>query len=710
MKDVAKKKEELLQELESLRQRVAQLEEAKTWRQLPDDELLRTFIASSLVGVYVFQDRKLKLVNLAFEKITGYSRAELLGMEAMNLVFPEDREMVRRCAMAMLKGQRSFPYEFRAVTKSGQVRWIVEKVVSVSYRGHQAALGSYMDITEQKRAAEKILQLNETLRLIRNANQLIVRVNSERELLEQACRQLVGGQNYTSAWIGLVQPDTYDVLPAAQSGFEEGFLSAITVRWDDSESGRGPTGTAIKTGKPFVSGNMVDNPLCPDPSLEPWRAAALRRGYCSIIALPLKVEDKVIGALNVYSRYADAFDNAEFGLLAELAEDISLGVEKIRQREKNLQMDEALRKAEARYRSTLDNMLEGCFIIDFSWHNIYVNKAGAQHARIPKDEMSGRTVMEMFPGIEQSQLFAHLKRCMEQRIPCHEDIEFSYADGISRWFDVSVEPVPEGIFVLSLDITDQKQAEEERQQSEKKLKEAETLREIDRLRTQLLANVSHELRTPLASIKGFTTTLLQPDVKWREKEQHEFLSTIDQECDRLTRLIADLLDMSRLEAGALKLERNNLRVSEVMEAVSGRLAILCRHHQLSIILPPDLPDVFVDEMRIGQVLSNLVENATKFSSPGTHVVIEARASGNEIIVSVTDKGPGIPSALMEKVFDRFYQVESIASGRKRGTGLGLSICRWILDAHGGKIWVESKEGVGSTFSFSLPISEEKRLG
>ena len=249
--------------------------------------------------------------------------------------------------------------------------------------------------------------------------------------------------------------------------------------------------------------------------------------------------------------------------------------------------------------------------------------------------------------------------------------------------------------------------EEEHGRTEEKLREAKAFKELDRLRSELMANISHELRTPLASIKGFASTLLQPDVKWSEEEQRDFLQSIDQEADRLTRLISDLLDMSRLEAGALKLEKRDYRVSEILGSVGYRLASLTEHHQLEVIVPAELPAVFVDEMRIGQVLTNMVENATKFSSKDSPITIEAQLAEDQVIISVTDRGQGIPPELLDRVFDRFYQTESIVTGRKSGTGLGLSICQGIIKAHGGRIWVESEVGEGSKFSFSLPVSQSE---
>jgi len=234
----------------------------------------------------------------------------------------------------------------------------------------------------------------------------------------------------------------------------------------------------------------------------------------------------------------------------------------------------------------------------------------------------------------------------------------------------------------------------------------ETLREVDRMRSGLLANVSHELRTPLASIKGFTSTLLRTDVKWGKEEQRDFLQTIDHETNRLIHLINDLLDMSRIEAGGLKLDKRDYQISEVMDSISDRLAILTERHRLKVIVPPELPPVFVDQ--IGQVLTNLVENATKYSPEGSEITTEAQLAGEQINVSVTDSGQGIAPELLGKVFDRFYQAESIVAGKKSGTGLGLSICKGIIESHGGRIWVESQPGEGSKFSFSLPAGKGEK--
>ena len=165
----------------------------------------------------------------------------------------------------------------------------------------------------------------------------------------------------------------------------------------------------------------------------------------------------------------------------------------------------------------------------------------------------------------------------------------------------------------------------------------------------------------------------------------------------------ELLVMSRIRAGALQVRKERHDVTEVIEPIKDRLYSLGSEHRLRILIHGDMPLVVVDSGRIGEVLTNLVENAVKYSQKGTEITLEACLSGKEVIVSVRDEGIGIPPEFHQKVFERFCRVADTVSGRTTGTGLGLCICRGIVEAHGGSIWVESEPGKGAKFSFSLPI-------
>lgn len=255
------------------------------------------------------------------------------------------------------------------------------------------------------------------------------------------------------------------------------------------------------------------------------------------------------------------------------------------------------------------------------------------------------------------------------------------------------------------DVTERNRLEEEIIQAKVNI---ESLHESERLKTELLSMVSHELRTPLSVIKGNITSLLRRK-KWNIQEQRDFLEDINQETDYLTRLVANLLDMSRLEVGGMQLEKDWYHVSEILECADGALRAIIKKHRIRTLIPDDLPLIFVDRVRIAQVLVNFCENAVKYSDEGSTISIEATLSGESVVMSVTDTGKGIGLENLEKVFDRFYRVAD-KSGPESGIGLGLSICRGIIETHGGKIWVQSEVGKGSTFSFELPIAEKEGIG
>jgi len=147
---------------------------------------------------------------------------------------------------------------------------------------------------------------------------------------------------------------------------------------------------------------------------------------------------------------------------------------------------------------------------------------------------------------------------------------------------------------------------------------------------------------------------------------------------------------------------------EVLDSVSGVLSVISAKHKLKILKVPDLPPIQADKVRIGQVITNLVENATKFSAEGSQIEIEAKFNAGNVIISVEDHGIGMPPEVVSNLFNRFYQAKEVVSGKTQGTGLGLTICKGIVEAHGGKIWVESQPGKGSKFSFSIPVIEGKR--
>lgn len=233
-------------------------------------------------------------------------------------------------------------------------------------------------------------------------------------------------------------------------------------------------------------------------------------------------------------------------------------------------------------------------------------------------------------------------------------------------------------------------------------------RNADTMKSQLLSTVSHELRTPLASIKGFATTLLRQDVKWDEATQHDFLRIIEEESDRLTEIIDNLLDMSQIEAGALRIVPAPTQLRQLIREVVDEMRMRTESHYFVIDMPPEMPQTIADPRRIRQVLVNLIGNAIKYTKSG-QITVSCEIENNYLTVSVSDQGEGIPPEYLDKVFERFFQIDGASTRRVGGNGLGLAISRGIIQAHGGRMWAESVLGQGSTFRFSLPIVDDERV-
>jgi two-component system sensor histidine kinase KdpD len=226
---------------------------------------------------------------------------------------------------------------------------------------------------------------------------------------------------------------------------------------------------------------------------------------------------------------------------------------------------------------------------------------------------------------------------------------------------------------------------------------------LNQLKSELLSNVSHELRSPLTSIKGIISSLLQEDIGWDNESRKMLLIGMSEETDRLASLVTNLLSMSKLDAGVWGPERERCSIPEIVTETLERQRWVSKNHTFETEFAPDLPEVFADSNQIKQVLVNLLENAAAYSEEGTRIVVKAKRMNNEVEVTVSDQGVGIPPQELEKIFDKFYRGTQ-KRRRPGGTGLGLAICRAIVLAHGGRIWAESEQGHGSTFYFGLPVA------
>jgi len=244
-------------------------------------------------------------------------------------------------------------------------------------------------------------------------------------------------------------------------------------------------------------------------------------------------------------------------------------------------------------------------------------------------------------------------------------------------------------------------------------RQAEVFEQSERLKSALLDAVTHDLRTPLTSVKAAVTTLLgEAEVTLDDEARREFLEVINEEADRLNHFVENMVELARIEAGAISLRRRWSSVEEVVAMARARAESLTRGRGLEVELESELPAARFDASLIAEVLYSLIDNAAKYSPAGSRIKISARrAEGEMIMIAVEDEGRGIPAELRERVFDKFFRATAEGAeslGRPRGLGMGLAIARGIVEAHGGRIWVESGTGgVGARVAFTVPVGDEE---
>ncbi len=357
-----------------------------------------------------------------------------------------------------------------------------------------------------------------------------------------------------------------------------------------------------------------------------------------------------------------------------------------------------LRETQKKYRTYIDNAPEGVVVVDFEGRYVEVNQAMCDITGYSQDELLSKTIQDT--AVDEGKVMAekHFNRLNEAGSSYGESI-FLHKDGSKHWWNIDAVKVSENRYLCFIqDITKRKRIEAEIVQKNKELSR------VNQLKSNFLNVTSHELRTPMTAISGYLQMIKNNILGEVSDDQREAIEIVLRNADRLDLLVDDILDTSRLESGTMKFIPEQTRVDELIDDVGTTMRSEFESKQigLEIEMNSSLPSLTIDPDRIKQVIINLLKNAIKFSSEHSTITIRVKDDADGVIFSVIDQGRGIPEDKKDQVFDIFYQVESGIDRSYGGTGLGLTICKGIVVGHGGKIWVESTEGVGSTFSFSLP--------
>ena len=425
-----------------------------------------------------------------------------------------------------------------------------------------------------------------------------------------------------------------------------------------------------------------------DPSYAVRRQRARAEGYRAILAVPLNTQYAPPTALLVFHPTPHIFTPNEIQLLTSFANHAAMAIENALLFERS---DMRLREQTHRLEALVQSLHDGLILGDLKGNVIYANKRVHELTGIANRNLTGMHIEQVLANIiartsEKPDDTSSLQKLLNRKGESTLEITQEQADRrvhlrlqVFNVNDEEAVPIGRGIFFH--DITAD--------------------RELDRMKTSLVSTVSHELRTPLAAIKGYASTLLAEDVEWDRASQHEFLTIISDESDRLTNLVNNLLDLSRIEAGSLKLVHEKCDPGETVNR-AARQARLMPGNTFECRIADRLPGLYADTPRLESILRNLIENAVKYAGEHAKITVEVGRQEKEFLFQVLDDGPGIPENDRKRIFDRFYRVDESLARLTSGAGLGLAICQGLVRAHGGRIWAENREP-GACIAFTIPV-------
>lgn len=680
---------------------------------------------------------------------------------------------------------------------------------------------------EQKMNKAKRLYL-----FVSRINQLIVRIQDRKQLFQEVCDVAIEVGKFKMAWIGLINPETKEVLPVSVAGDHQDYLSIVkTISLSSKQKGgTGPAGIAMRTAK-YKLCNAIED----DPIMEPWREEALKKGFLSVMALPIKMFDKVIGVFVIYAAEKNYFDDEEIQLLDNATSDVSFALEFFEKEKMRKRAEEAVAQSEKRFHTLTEVSPVGIYRTDLTGATTYVNQRWTQivginfeqsmgsgwylaihpddqvklfdewkkvvknrekslleyrfvkpdgtivwvigqatpetnaenqiigfigtitditerklaedkflsankkleaiiqaipdmifeigldsiiynyHSQntnsllMPVEQFIGKKIPDVLPpNAAQTCLYA-LKEASEKGFSNGEQYTLEMPDGL-HWYELSIAPMKEEankephFICISRDITEQHKMNEEIQKSKEQAEAA------NKYKTDFLANMSHEIRTPLNGIIGFTSLLMETKL---EEKQQKYMSTINESAMTLMDIVNDILDFSKIEAGKLELKIEEVDLFALSNQIISLFKYQATQKQIDLILNIDasVPQfVFVDLLRLKQIVVNLLGNAIKFTQKGQiqldiEALLPIEADYVHLSFSVKDTGIGINPKNRDKIFHSFVQEDNSTSRQFGGTGLGLAISNQLLELMDSKLQLESIPGEGSNFYFCITLKK-----
>lgn len=408
------------------------------------------------------------------------------------------------------------------------------------------------------------------------------------------------------------------------------------------------------------------------------------------ITLPLMMAGESIGLLIIFRAYRGGATENDVQVLQSFADQAAIAVH-------NARLYESIDQERRRLAAILEHSADGVMILNadltIARFNHALERMTGWHDQaavgLPQDDVI------VWKRVEKGNLHQAIANGWPFRSGADAPLETLYVEG-----DVLRR---DGI-TLSIGITYAPLLTDDRTLANiiANVRDITNFRQAQEMQNTFISGVSHELKTPVALIKGYAQTLRREDATWDASVLQNSLAIIEDEADRLTALISDLLAASKLQAERLKLDISPVALDQLAAQAAERFRTQTQMHHIKVHFPPDFPVIPGDEARLRQVLDNLLSNAIKYSPKGGSITVSGHADEESVTVQVQDEGVGMSETEQERVFERFYRVDSALSRKTQGTGLGLYLAKAIIDAHQGRISVESKPGKGSTLSFTIP--------
>lgn len=492
--------------------------------------------------------------------------------------------------------------------------------------------------------------------------------------------------HFDVGYIRILDAESKKMVVRAAKGLREPEPSSTVVYLEDPNR-RHVANIIFETRRPYISADVRKDPTFRNRTME-------REGVISAAYIPIVSKTKcVLGTLVVGSRKRRKFSKEKINLLQAFGSQLGMALE-------NAQLYDEVCKGKAYIENLVENAGDAIISTDMNDRILTWNHGAEILFGYKKEEVVGNSLAMVYPSSHLHELRDEREKVMLAGVVRNLEVRRQGKDGKIIDVSLSVSLVKDmqgniiGLLRSAKDISEKKRFEKR-------------LKELDKMKSDFVSNVSHELRTPLTAIKGSADNMLDGITGPLNDKQVRYLARIKSNADRLSRLINDILDLSKIEAGRIALDPTTLAIVPIIQEVTDSLRPVATEKKISLtVASPDSGlTAWADRDKVMQVLMNLIGNAIKFTPSQGAVSVSAGTDGDDWVnISVTDTGPGMAAEEADKIFDKFYQIPQVKAQHYQGTGLGLAISKALVDMHGGRIWVQSEVGKGSTFSFSLPAS------